>query len=278
VSVAGLDVSDFQGAVDWPAVAAAGVGFAFAKATEGVDFVAETFARNWAGIRAAGLVRGAYHFFLPLVDAQAQAEQFLATAAPGPGDLPPALDVEVRDGVDALTFVRLMGQWLDAVETATRRQPLIYASPSFLGALGDLRGFSRHPLWIADYGTSAPTAPRGWRTYTFWQYTVSGNVNGIAGAVDLDLFNGSPKDLAAFVATGRVPAGGRPRGTFLREGDAGPGVAEIQTRLKAKGFDPGPADGVFGPQTRTAVIAFQRAANLVVDGIVGPQTLAALRA
>ena len=103
-------------------------------------------------------------------------------------------------------------------------------------------------------------------------------MTGIAGPVDLDVFNGSFADLAAFVATGRAPAGERPRDTLLREGDVGPGVVEIQTRLKAKGLDPGAADGVFGPKTRAAVITFQRAAHLVVDGIVGPQTLAALRA
>src|SRR5207302_9458251 len=106
----------------------------------------------------------------------------------------------------------------------------------------------------------------------------TGSVTGIAGPVDLDVFNGSSAELAAFAATGRAPTGERPRDTPLREGDAGPGVAEIQTRLKAKGFNPGPADGVFGPKTRAAVIAFQRAARLVVAGIVGPQTLAALRA
>jgi len=278
VSVAGIDVSDYQGAVDWPAVAAAGVRFAIAKATEDADFTAETFARNWAGIRAAGLVRGAYHFFRPLVDAQAQAEHFLATVASGPRDLPPTLDVEVRDGVDAPTFVRGMLQWLDAVRAATGRAAMIYASQSFLEELGGPREISNHPLWIVDYERRPPIAPRGWRTYTLWQYTSTGSVTGIAGPVDLDVFNGSFADLAAFVATGRAPAGERPRDTLLREGDVGPGVVEIQTRLKAKGLDPGAADGVFGPKTRAAVITFQRAAHLVVDGIVGPQTLAALRA
>lgn len=277
MSVAGVDVSDYQGAVDWPAVAAAGVRFAIAKATEGADFVAETFARNWPGIQAAGLIRGAYHYFRPLVDPQIQAEHLLATVAPGSDDLPPALDVEVRDGVDAPTLVQRMQRWLDAVEAAMGRKPMIYASPSFLDGLGSARGFSEYPLWIADYGRSAPIIPRGWSTYTLWQYTSGGSVRGINGPVDLNIFNGSPEDLAAFVASGRPPSGGGVGDAFISEGDAGPEVEEIQSRLGAKGFDPGPADGVFGPETRAAVIAFQRATNLVVDGIVGPQTLAALR-
>jgi len=206
IRVPGVDVSDYQGAVDWPAVAGAGVRFAIAKATEGAGFVAETFARNWAGIRTAGLTRGAYHFFRPLVPPEIQAKHFLATVAPGPDDLPPALDVEVRDGVAAPAVIRRMRQWLYAVEAATGRTPLIYASAGFLDGLGDLRGFSKYPLWIADYGGSAPVIPRGWRTYTLWQHTSSGTVRGIEGPVDLDVFNGSPEDLAAFVAAGRSPS------------------------------------------------------------------------
>ena len=75
--LAGIDVSHFQGEVDWGAVAAAGVRFAFIKATEGLDDVDPRFAQNWQGSRAAGLLRGAYHFLHPNLDARQQAAHFL---------------------------------------------------------------------------------------------------------------------------------------------------------------------------------------------------------
>lgn len=277
MATSGIDVSVFQQTVNWPVVAAAGVKFAFAKATEGVTVTDKTFAENWAGMRAAGIIRGAYHFFRPADEAQAQADHFLATARPAQGDLPAVLDVEVRDHVDAGTLVTRMKQWLDIVERGTGRKPVIYVSPSFWDELGGPRGFSGYPLWVANYGRSSPMIPRGWTTYTFWQYSATGRVTGVPGQTDLDFFNGTPESLTGFVATGQTPSGGRISDEFMYEGDNGPDVTEIQNALRAKGFNPGPADGVFGPGTKAAVIAFQEANGLVVDGIVGPTTLSKLR-
>jgi lysozyme len=278
MSVSGIDVSDYQGAVDWPAAARAGVQFALAKATEGETFVARTFAANWTTMQDAGIIRGAYHFFRPLDDPRVQAELFLQTVLLGQADLPAALDLEARDGVDPGAFVVGAGQWLDIVKTATGRPPLIYTSPGFWGTLGAPRGFSDYPLWIADYDRSFPEIPRGWATYTLWQYTATGSVGGVTGNVDLDVFNGSAADLTAFVERAQLPSGRRVSDDFVYEGDIGPEVKEIQTLLRGHGLDPGSADGVFGPRTKAAVIVFQRTNNLVVDGIVGPQTLAKLRA
>ena len=277
MSLPGIDVSDHQGQVNWPAVAEAGIKFAFTKATEGATFVANTFAENWVAMQAAGIVRGAYHFFRPFRDPEAQARNLLQTAQLGLGDLPAVLDIEVRDGVDPGTIIDRMKDWLDIVEAGTGRKPLVYTSPGFWQTLGSPR-FSDYPLWIAHHGRNWPTIPRGWTTFAFWQYSSSGELAGITGRVDLDVFNGSPDDLEAFIETGRVPVGGQVSDDLVHEGDKGSDVEQIQTFLRAKGFDPGPIDGVFGPRTKVAVIAFQRANNLIVDGIVGPQTLAKLHA
>ena len=94
----GIDVSHFQGEVDWQAVA--GVRFAFIKATEGLADIDPRFRQNWQDSRAAGLLRGAYHFLHPNLDARQQAAHFLSVVNLDDDALPPALDVEVTDGVD----------------------------------------------------------------------------------------------------------------------------------------------------------------------------------
>src|SRR5918998_6939443 len=108
----GIDVSHFQGRVDWQAVKAAGCAFAFAKATEGAGVTDPYFAANWSGMQAAGLARGAYHFFHPAQDASQQAAHFLATVQLGPTDLPPVIDVELNDGAANDTVVRGVQTWL----------------------------------------------------------------------------------------------------------------------------------------------------------------------
>lgn len=180
----GIDVSHFQGEVDWRAVAAAGVRFAFIKATEGLDDIDPRFVQNWQQSRAAGLLRGAYHFLHPNLDARQQAAHFLSVVTLDDDALPPALDVEVTNGVDPATLKACIETWLATVEAALGCKPVVYTDPSFwrqnVGA--DL---SAYPLWLACYAT-APDVPPSWQRWTFWQHSESGSVDGIAGLVDLD--------------------------------------------------------------------------------------------
>ncbi len=182
--LAGIDVSHFQGEVDWGAVAAAGVRFAFIKATEGLDDVDPRFAQNWQGSRAAGLLRGAYHFLHPNLDARQQAAHFLSVVTLDDDALPPALDVEVTNGVAPATLAACIETWLGTVEAALGCKPVVYTDPSFwrdnVGA--DLGGY---PLWLACYAPQ-PEVPASWQAWTFWQHSQSGTVDGIAGPVDLD--------------------------------------------------------------------------------------------
>lgn len=203
----GIDVSHWQGTIDWSAVAADGVEFAFVKATEGGDYTNPRFAENWAGARRAGVVRGAYHFFRPRTDAAAQAAHFLRTVRLAPGDLPPVLDVEVTDGRSAESIAAGVLTWLQEVERATGRRPVVYTRASFWTAqMGG--GLGPYPLWVAHYGVSAPSIPAGWSGWTFWQHSDAGRVDGISGAVDLNWFNGGRVELDAFVSTGQLPAAG----------------------------------------------------------------------
>jgi lysozyme len=193
----GLDVSHFQGTVDWHQVVQAGYAFAFIKATEGITYVDPLFAANWSGAKAAGLLRGAYHFFEADDDPQQQAENFLKTVTLAPGDLPPVLDVEsssTSSQVSTATVIERVAGWLQAVEQATGRTPMLYTDSSYWNSLATGQ-FSGYPLWIAEYGVASPTLPKGWTSWEFWQFTQSGEVPGIATTVDLNLFQGSLQDL-----------------------------------------------------------------------------------
>lgn len=196
-TLSGIDVSHYQGSVDWSTVKAAGAAFAFAKATEGVSWSDPTFAANWAGIKSAGLLRGAYHFFRPSQDPVAQVRFFLQVVSLSPGDLPPVLDVETADGVSNDAIQSGVKTWLDTAAAQTGVTPMIYASPGFWN--GQMNsGFGSYPLWVAQYGVPSPRLPRGWSNWNFWQYSQSGKINGISGNVDLDYFQGSMDDLIAF--------------------------------------------------------------------------------
>jgi lysozyme len=207
--LSGIDVSHYQGVVDWAKIKAANVTFAFAKATEGANNTDAKFAANWVGIRNAGLVRGAYHFFHPSQDPAAQAQHFLQTVQLSPGDLPPVIDVESADGVSNSVIQSGVKTWLDAVAAQTGVKPMIYASPGFWNQhLNDQ--FGGYPLWVAQYGVNAPRLPKGWTNWTFWQYSQTGRMNGVLGNVDLDYFEGSLDDLTAFLGSSSTQAATAP--------------------------------------------------------------------
>ena len=198
----GIDVSHYQGRIDWAAVEGEGVGFAFVKATEGATFVDPTFRRNWAAMGETRILRGAYHRFRPGRDARAQAEHFLAVVRVSDGDLPPVLDVESTDGVSDARLIRGVRAWLAEVERRTGKRPIVYTKPGFrrahLGAALD-----DYPLWIAEYGVDSPSVAR----WHLWQHSERGRVAGVAHEVDLDRFNGSHaqlRELAAGRATGEA--------------------------------------------------------------------------
>lgn len=193
---AGIDVSHYQGTVNWKSVWGAGVYFAFAKATEGTSVVDSQFKINWTGMKNAGLIRGAYHFFHPSQDATAQANFYLQTVGFALGDLPPVLDVEDADTASNSAIVSGVQTWLDVVFEGTGRIPMIYTAPSFWNEHLNNQ-FGSYPLWVANYGVQSPSLPTGWTTWAFWQYSQSGSISGVTGPVDQDWFNGD--DFAHFL-------------------------------------------------------------------------------
>jgi lysozyme len=210
----GIDVFSNNGeSIDWQTVKNSDISFAFAKATEGETFVDSEFAKNWKNMKAAGMIRGAYHFFRPLRDPKSQADNFLKQVKDIEiGDLPAVLDVEHYPEKIALEWqqvslnkrIDIIQQWLDKVESATGRKPIIYTSPSFWDEyMKGSQAFINYPLWLAHYTSKPqPTVPAnnwGGKGWTIWQYTESGTIAGIKGDVDRNRFNSSFDDLVAFV-------------------------------------------------------------------------------
>lgn len=196
-NASGIDVSHYQGTVDWQEVRQAGVEFAFAKATDGLTWTDPQFAANWPAMKAAGLLRGAYHFFEPADDPTEQAEFFLTTVQLAAGDLPPALDVETAGGSSTALWAGVE-TWLQTVAAKTGVAPFLYVSPDFANDNQAPASLAAYPLWIADYGTAQqPALPIGWTSWVLWQRSQSGTVSGVTGSVDLDLLNGSIAKLVA---------------------------------------------------------------------------------
>ncbi|HEY1298847.1 MAG TPA: glycoside hydrolase family 25 protein [Stellaceae bacterium] len=192
-----IDLSHWQAEVDFAAVAGAGIAAVFLKATEGAGWVDPTFAARVQAADAAGLLVAAYHF-LDRSDPLAQADHFLSVA----GFLPVlALDLEPAAADTGAT---------DAAAAAARRLadrrgalPVIYTNRFAVPAADPV--LAQCPLWLAEYG-SRPVCPPGWAQWTFWQYTSTGAVPGVAGPCDRSRFAGSAARLGCWWCGGPAPA------------------------------------------------------------------------
>ncbi len=210
----GIDVSSYQGYIDWDSVAKDGFTFAWAKATEGTSFIDGDFTANEANAKAAGVYIGAYHFAHPDDDpytsgADAEADYFWNQAAgyiKGGGTyLVPMLDFEVTGSSDSATWIN---EWCNDIKSkaaaaGVTANPVVYTTGSIASSLGS--SVTQWPLWIADPNgessqSGGPTVSLGpWGTWTFWQYSWTGSVSGVSDACDKDVINGDDATLQAFV-------------------------------------------------------------------------------
>jgi GH25 family lysozyme M1 (1,4-beta-N-acetylmuramidase) len=200
----GLDVSSYQGDVNWASVASKGAKFAYAKATEGTTYTNPYFAGQYNGPYQQHIIRGAYHFALPNHGTgAAQANYFLAHGGGWSADgrtLPGVLDIEYNPygsqcyGLSAASMVSWIRSFVTTYHARTTRWPVIYTTANWWRTCtGNSTGFSKtDPLWIAYYGSTSGPLPGGWPFYTIWQYGSSGKFPG-----DQDVFNGSAARLYA---------------------------------------------------------------------------------
>lgn len=199
-SVRGIDISHYQGDIDWDRLHDAlidgnPIRFIIIKGTEGNSMLDENFNDNFYNAREYGFIRGAYHYFVPGVDAKSQADYFLKQVHLEEGDLPPVLDFEQTGSQppekvrkDALT-------WLRRVERKYGVRPILYTYYKFKLKYFSGRDFDEYPYWIAHYYVDTLKYKGAWK---FWQHTDLGQIDGIKPRVDLNVYNGSMYDLEKF--------------------------------------------------------------------------------
>ena len=201
----GIDLSKWQGRVDWSSIRAAGTQFAFIKATEGGDHVDERFMENWEAARRAGIPRGAYHFMWWCRPAHEQAEWFRRNVPADPEALPPVLDLEWNNSSrcpqrlpreQALEMTRIM---LEAMEAHTGKRPIIYTDINFHADVLDGE-FHDYSYWVRSVAAE-PHERYNSRRWTFWQFTTTGRVPGVNGDVDRNVFYGTENQWNTFLAT-----------------------------------------------------------------------------
>ena len=202
----GVDVSKFQGDIDWAAVRRAHVRFAWIKATEGGNYLDSNFAQNWYGAAAAGIPRGAYHFVYWCRPWQEEIGWFEQNVPVDPNALPPVLDVEatptsktckrVLRRSDVIPEMRAM---LEELERHYGKKPIIYTTVDFYRAMLQPNVFANYPIWVRStkYQPGMEYGDRKWR---FWQYRSDGHVPGIPSRVDRNAFSGGARRWRRFLA------------------------------------------------------------------------------
>ena len=207
--IQGIDVSKYQGDVDWSRVADSGVKFAWIKATEGADHIDPKFGQNWVESRAAGVPRGAYHFVYWCRPWQEEIAWYERNVPVEADALPPVLDVEATPG--SRTCKRVLyredvlpeiANMLAELERHYGKRPVIYTSVDFYRTILRPHEFSDYPIWVRSTKYSPPVE-YGDRKWQFWQYQSDGSVPGIRGKVDRNAFFGDTKQWLAWLDDGR---------------------------------------------------------------------------
>ena len=194
----GIDISHYQGDIDWSKLKTAKiknspVKFILIKSTEGSNKLDENFNDNFYQARENGFIRGAYHFWSNRTSPRQQAYYFLKQVHLEDGDLPPVLDVEHKPkNKSNEEFQRDILTWLHIVEDKYHVKPIIYTYYKFKEAYLNAPVFDDYPYWIAHYYVEKVAYKGSWK---FWQHTDVGKLPGIKGYVDFNIYNGSYYDL-----------------------------------------------------------------------------------
>jgi lysozyme len=198
--VRGVDVSNYQGEIDWVKLADQNIDFAFIKATEGSKYKDKQFQTNWDGVRRTKLIFGAYHFFSFDSSGITQAENYIASVSLTQGMLPPVVDIEFygdkeKNVPDKVKTAKELTLLLDRLYEHYGVKPIIYATLKSYNIY--IKGkFAEYPLWIRNVYYSPQLDLR--KKWTFWQYTDKAILEGYKGTekyIDMNVYAGKMKDL-----------------------------------------------------------------------------------
>ena len=198
--VYGFDVSEYQGKIDWEKANSIEetfpLDFVFIRATAGKNKIDTKFKENWREAKKHKLIRGAYHYYRPNENSIEQAENFIKTVKLQSGDFPPVLDIEKLPKEQSLDSLKVgLRRWLKKVENHYNVKPIIYSGESYYSDFLE-EEFSDYTFWIANYNFFVENIKDEW---TFWQFTEKATIPGIKGTVDVNIYNGTPKQLGYFV-------------------------------------------------------------------------------
>ena len=202
--IKGIDVSSYQGEIDWEELSSQNISFVFIKATEGSTFVDKNFAYNFQEAKKTVLAVGAYHFFSYDSSGKTQAENFINTVIPFEGMLPPVIDLEFygnkeKNPPDREAVALQLKTMLEILEAHYGQKPLIYATEkSYKLYLSD--DYNEYDIWIRNVVTKPELTDN--RTWTFWQYTNRGKLDGYNGKekfIDINVFNGSSEEYTLYL-------------------------------------------------------------------------------
>lgn len=209
--VHGIDVSKYQGLIDWEKVKSSGVKFAWIKATEGGDSADSQFQRNWAEAKAVGIPRGAYHFVYWCRPWQEEMAWFQQNVPVDPDALPPVLDVEAtpesktcKRKLYKSEVIPQMRAMLQAMERHFGKKPVIYSTVDFYAGILADGALTDYPIWVRSTKYS-PAVRYGNRRWHFWQYQSDAHIPGINGKVDRNAFFGTRSQWAKFVGGSNLP-------------------------------------------------------------------------
>lgn len=202
--IKGVDVSSYQGEIDWNVLSSQNISFAFIKATEGSSFVDERFAYNFQEAQKTSLSVGAYHFFSYDSEGKAQAENFINTVVPFEGMLPPVIDLEFygdkgKNPPDRADVEKQLKAMLVLLEEHYNQKPIIYATEKSY-ELYLSNDYKEYDIWIRNV-ISKPEINDG-TAWTFWQYTNRERLKGYNGKekyIDVNVFNGSPQEFSVYL-------------------------------------------------------------------------------
>ena len=208
--VFGIDVSHYQGKIDWETVkndnTDFSLGFVFVRATAGKNKLDSEYKNNWKGAKANGYLRGAYHYYRPDENSLKQADNFIKNVKLVKGDLPPVLDIEKIPNKQNLDSLKTgLKRWLVKVEKHYGVKPIVYSGESFYTDFLK-KEFEGYDLWIANYSFFEEQIRKEW---LFWQFTDKAILEGIETNVDVDIYNGSFDELKSLAEIKSIPNGNK---------------------------------------------------------------------